>query len=67
MGSRLLLLDESKEKYQGFNLLNKEFTFTVDASKLDCGLNGALYFVGIDLENPYPDEAGPAFGTQSFD
>ena len=28
-----------------FNLLNKEFTFDVDVSTLECGLNGALYFV----------------------
>ena len=28
-----------------FNLLNKEFTFTIDTSNLPCGLNGALYFV----------------------
>jgi len=62
VGSRLLLLDPSGDSYQGFNLLNKEFSFTVDASKLDCGLNGALYFVSMDLNNPYPEEAGPAYG-----
>ena len=28
-----------------FYLLNKEFTFDADVSQLDCGLNGALYFV----------------------
>ena len=31
-----------------FYLLNKEFTFTVDVSTLECGLNGALYFVKIN-------------------
>jgi len=31
-----------------FNLLNREFTFDVDVSTLDCGLNGALYFVSMD-------------------
>ncbi len=33
-----------------FNLLNKEFTFDVDVSSLDCGLNGALYFVAMDSD-----------------
>lgn len=28
-----------------FQLLNREFTYDVDVSTLDCGLNGALYFV----------------------
>lgn len=33
-----------------FNLLNREFTFDVDVSTLDCGLNGALYFVSMDSD-----------------
>jgi cellulose 1,4-beta-cellobiosidase len=36
---------ESSTKYKMFKLLNKEFTFDIDDSKLPCGLNGALYFV----------------------
>ena len=32
------------------NLLNKEFTFDVDVSSLDCGLNGALYFVEMEAD-----------------
>lgn len=28
-----------------FKPLNKEFTFDVDVSNLECGINGALYFV----------------------
>jgi cellulose 1,4-beta-cellobiosidase len=32
-----------------FHLLNHEFTFDVDVSSLDCGLNGALYFVQVPL------------------
>jgi len=32
-----------------FNLLNKEFTFDVDVSTLECGLNGALYFVSYSI------------------
>jgi len=62
IGSRLYLLDPTMEKYQGFNLLNKEFTFTVDVSKLGCGMNGALYFVDMDLAGNNPGGAGPAYG-----
>ena len=31
-----------------FKLKNREFTYTVDDSELDCGLNGALCFVAMD-------------------
>jgi cellulose 1,4-beta-cellobiosidase len=37
-----LLMDETN--YQIFDFKNKELTFTVDDSNLDCGLNEALYF-----------------------
>lgn len=51
VGSRVYLLDAgSDSKYKLFNLLNQEFTFTVDVSKLPCGLNGALYFVTMDAD-----------------
>lgn len=55
-GSRLYLMKDASS-YYGFNLLNREFTFTVDASGLGCGLNGALYFVGMD-----PNTPGAAYG-----
>ena len=44
IGARVYLL-ESDNKYQMFKLLNREFTFDVDVSTLECGINGALYFV----------------------
>jgi cellulose 1,4-beta-cellobiosidase len=44
-----LLMDETN--YQIFDLKNKEFTFTVDDFNLDCGLNGALYFVLMDKDD----------------
>ena len=50
VGSRLYLLDSSGQKYKKLQLLNKEFTFTVKASDLDCGLNGALYLVEMDAD-----------------
>ena len=50
-----------------FNLKNREFTFTVDASKLPCGLNGALYFVEMKQDggkSSFPDnKAGANMGT----
>ena len=47
-------------------LLNQEFTFTVDVSNLQCGLNGALYLVEMDADGgmSYPtNECGAEFGT----
>merc|ERR1711985_200221 len=49
VGSRTYLMD-SDDSYMLFKLKNKEFTYTVDDSKLDCGLNGALYFVQMDAD-----------------
>ena len=66
VGSRVYLMN-SESKYQMFNLLNKEFTFDVDVSKLPCGLNGALYFVQMDEDggmSKYPgNKAGAKYGT----
>ena len=39
---------DSEDKYKLFKLKNREFTYTVDDSELDCGFNGALYFVAMD-------------------
>ncbi|KZV65465.1 carbohydrate-binding module family 1 protein [Peniophora sp. CONT] len=67
VGSRVYLMDTSDSKYQGFNLKNQEFTFTVDMSQLPCGLNGALYFSQMDLDGGvarFPtNKAGTKFGT----
>jgi cellulose 1,4-beta-cellobiosidase len=58
-----LLANDSS--YNMFHLLDKEFAFDVDVSKLPCGSNGALYFsemlAGGGQGNLNP--AGPAFGT----
>ncbi|KAI8897030.1 glycoside hydrolase, partial [Globomyces pollinis-pini] len=63
IGSRLYLLDSTKNSYYGFNPMNREFHFTVDSSKLGCGLNGALYFVTMDLTSEDTTAAGPAYGV----
>merc|ERR1711976_1004191 len=49
VGSRNYLMD-TEDTYKLFKLKNKEFTYTVDDSNLDCGLNGALYFVQMDAD-----------------
>jgi len=67
VGQRLFLLDESEQEYHMFYLKNREFTMDVDVSQLDCGLNGAVYFVEMDKDggmSKYPtNKAGAAFGT----
>ncbi|KAI1174897.1 cellulose 1,4-beta-cellobiosidase [Nemania sp. FL0916] len=66
IGSRMYLLKDDNT-YQGFKLLGNEFTFDVDLSNLPCGLNGALYFVSMDLDggmSKFPSNtAGPKYGT----
>merc|ERR1719361_100297 len=66
IGSRLYLLDQRKDnQYKMFNLKNREFTFTVDDKEIDCGLNGALYFVGMDADGGAArhGNAGANYGT----
>ncbi|RPA85863.1 hypothetical protein BJ508DRAFT_204802 [Ascobolus immersus RN42] len=67
VGGRVYLMDEQDRGYKMFNLLNKEFTFDVDVSKLPCGLNGALYFSEMDADggaSRFPsNKAGAKYGT----
>jgi cellulose 1,4-beta-cellobiosidase len=66
VGIRLYLLNE-RNSHQRFNLIGKEFRFTVDVSNLPCGLNGVLYFVQMDPPGATacdPDiRAGAKYGT----
>ncbi|KAL2212547.1 glycoside hydrolase [Sarocladium strictum] len=66
IGSRVYLMD-GDDTYQSFELLGNEFTFDVDVSNIGCGLNGALYFVSMDLDggvSRFPgNAAGAAYGT----
>jgi len=66
VGSRVYLMEDTNT-YQIFKLLNQEFTFDVDDSELDCGLNGALYFVEMDADGGKAahsgNKAGAKFGT----
>ncbi|EGZ25461.1 putative glycosyl hydrolase family 7 protein [Phytophthora sojae] len=66
IGSRVYVM-ESDDTYKAYKLLNQEFTFDVDVSGLDCGLNGALYFVDMETDGGmkrFPsNKAGAKYGT----
>lgn len=65
VGGRVYLM-ENDNAYYMFKLMNKEFTFDVDVSKLPCGLNGALYFISMEANgglNKGGNKAGAKFGT----
>lgn len=66
VGSRSYLMADETH-YQMFHLLNQEFTFTVDASQLPCGLNGALYFVAMaedgGMSTQPNNKAGAKYGV----
>ncbi|KAK1052027.1 hypothetical protein B0A54_12616 [Friedmanniomyces endolithicus] len=62
---RVYLLGPKAENYEMLQLLNQEFTFTVDVSNLPCGMNGALYFSAMDRSGGRSNlnPAGAAYGT----
>ena len=65
IGSRLYMMEDDNT-YKMFKLLNKEFTFDVDVSTLECGLNGALYFVEMEANGGLGkgnNTAGAKYGT----
>lgn len=66
VGSRTYLM-ASESEYRMFNLLNQEFTFDVDVSKLPCGLNGAVYFAEMDADGGMAkfdgNKCGAKYGT----
>ena len=63
VGSRMYMLAD-ENNYEMFKLKNKEFTFTVDVSHLDCGINGALYFVQMDQDGGKSKHSGNAAGAK---
>jgi len=66
VGSRNYLLDEDDTNYKMFFLKNREWSMTVDTSNLNCGLNGAAYFVEMDKDGGLShetNECGAAYGT----
>jgi len=66
VGSRVYMMNAgSDDKYKMFKLKNREFTFTVDDDEIDCGLNGALYFVAMEQDGGAKrhGNAGAKYGT----
>ena len=51
--------------YDSFKLVNQEFSFDVDTSKVPCGINGALYFSEMDASGSANNlnTAGAQYGT----
>eukprot|EP00438_Fugacium_kawagutii_P022554 Skav202585 [mRNA] locus=scaffold1305:65778:68649:+ [translate_table: standard] len=65
VGSRLFLLEDD-ENYKLFNLKNREFALDVDSSTVQCGMNGAMYFVEMAANGGKglgANNAGARFGT----
>jgi hypothetical protein len=66
VGSRLYFMDGEKN-YKMFKLLDQEFTFDVDMTKLPCGTNGALYFAEMEKDGGTSlyaqNKAGAQYGT----
>ncbi|KAL3657610.1 hypothetical protein V7S43_017414 [Phytophthora oleae] len=67
IGSRVYVMESGDT--QGLQAV--EFTFDVDVSNLDCGLNGALYFVDMDTDCGMSrfsgNVAGAKYGTGYWD
>mmetsp|Transcript_91759 Transcript_91759/g.165699 ORF Transcript_91759/g.165699 Transcript_91759/m.165699 type:complete len:487 (-) Transcript_91759:329-1789(-) len=66
-GSRVYMMQDERT-YQMFRLKNREFTLTVDSSRMPCGLNGAVYFVEMEADGGVAksagkNEAGAMYGT----
>merc|ERR1712157_132703 len=58
VGSRLYVMDDD-ENYKLFYLKNREFSFEVDVSELQCGMHGAMYF------SEMPADGGKGLGTNN--
>jgi cellulose 1,4-beta-cellobiosidase len=61
---RVYLL-QNDTAYAKFQVLNKEFTYDVDVSKVPCGVNGALYFSEMSTSGDASaiNAAGAKYGT----
>jgi len=65
VGSRLYVMDNNDD-YKLFHLKNREFSFEVDVSELQCGMNGAMYFSEMAANGGKglgKNQAGANYGT----
>ncbi|GJE92093.1 glycoside hydrolase family 7 protein [Phanerochaete sordida] len=66
VGPRLFLMANDSH-YQIISPLNQEIAFDVDLSRLPCGVNGAVYLIGMDADggaSRFPlNKAGAKYGT----
>ncbi|KAK4095763.1 glycoside hydrolase family 7 protein [Parathielavia hyrcaniae] len=62
---RVYLLDKSEKQYEMMKLTGQEFTFEVDATKLPCGMNSALYLSEMDKKGAKSklNPGGAYYGT----
>ncbi len=65
LSPRVYLLAEDDRNYQMLQLVNQEFTYDVDMSKVGCGVNGALYLSEMEESGGRSDAnpAGAQYGT----
>jgi cellulose 1,4-beta-cellobiosidase len=64
VGTRLFVTEDGE--YKQFDLIGKEVSITVDMSKTECGLNGAIYLVEMDPKGDLgvgDNNAGAEYGT----
>ncbi|CAE7370373.1 cbhB, partial [Symbiodinium sp. KB8] len=65
VGSRLFLLEDD-DTYKLFKLKNREFALDVDSSTVECGMNGAMYFIEMAADGGKGlgyNAAGAKYGT----
>jgi len=65
---RIYLLAADGKTYENVSLLNMEFSFDVELSKLPCGMNGALYLSEMEMDGGRAlakgrNPAGATYGT----
>merc|ERR1712186_225562 len=59
-------MGDDDENYKLFYLKNREFSFEVDVSELQCGMNGAMYFCEMAADGEKGqgrNNAGAKYGT----